>query len=160
MEKQSRRGLLKNAAKAAVVATGGAIVAPKASAQAGRLTKKDATAKPGAPKLAAPLPFTSVVSYGNLLFVAGIGCHFEGTIEAQTKWVIDEIEKNLIASGSSLEKVLKVNVYLEDIKSYDRMNAVYKIRNWGTVFPARNTIAPAALPGVDRGLAIDCIAYV
>jgi 2-iminobutanoate/2-iminopropanoate deaminase len=154
MEKQTRRSLLKGAAMAAAV--GGAVLATQeASAQTGKMVKKDATGKP-----ASPFPFTTVVSFGNLLFVSGIGCRTPGTIEEQTKWVIDEIEKNLIAAGSSLEKVLKVNVFLEDIKQFDRMNSVYKARKWGAIFPARNTVQPAALPTGDYGLAIDCIAYV
>ena len=118
------------------------------------MTKKDATGKPPT-----QFPFTPVVSFGNLLFVSGIGCRIEGTIEEETKWVLDEIEKNLAAAGSSLDKVLKVNVFLEDIHEFDRMNAVYKTRRWGSVFPARNTVQPAALPAGDHGLAIDCIAY-
>lgn len=151
MAKQTRRGLLKNAATAA----GAALIAPEAPAQTRQMVKKDATGKPPT-----PFPFTTVVSYGNLLFVSGIGCRIAGTIEEETKWVLDEIEKNLVAAGSSLDKVLKVNVFLEDIKEFDRMNAVYKTRRWGSVFPARNTVQPAALPAGDHGLAIDCIAYV
>ncbi|QNI38175.1 RidA family protein [Edaphobacter albus] len=153
MASSTRRGLLKNAAAAA---TGAVMAAPVASAQtAARTVKKDATGKtPG------PFPFTPVVSFGNLLFVSGVGCRVPGTIEENTKWVLDEIEKYLIASGSSLEKVLKVNVFMEDIKDFDRMNAVYKTRKWGTVFPARNTVQPAKLPAGDYGLAIDCVAYV
>ena len=151
MAKQTRRGLLKNAATVA----GAALIPQEASAQTKPMVKQDATGKPPA-----PFPFTTVVSYGNLLFVSGIGCRIAGTIEEETKWVLDEIEKNLVASGSSLEKVLKVNVFLEDIKEFDRMNAVYKTRKWGSVFPARNTVQPAALPAGDHGLAIDCIAYV
>jgi enamine deaminase RidA (YjgF/YER057c/UK114 family) len=151
MAKQTRRSLLKNAATAA----GAALIAQEASAQTKPMVKKDATGKSPA-----PFPFTAVVSYGNLLFVSGIGCRIAGTIEEETKWVLDEIEKNLVASGSSLDKVLKVNVFLEDIKEFDRMNAVYKTRRWGSVFPARNTVQPAALPAGDHGLAVDCIAYV
>jgi 2-iminobutanoate/2-iminopropanoate deaminase len=158
MERQTRRRLLANAAKMAVGATGGALAAERASAQTGRTVKKNATASPGAS--AVPFPFTTVVSFGNLLFVSGIGCRVAGTIEEETKWVLDEIERNLVAAGSSLDKVLKVNVFLEDIKEFDRMNAVYKTRQWGSVFPARNTVQPAALPTGDHGLAIDCIAYV
>ena len=154
MESQTRRGLLKNAAKMAA-AVGGVLAAQEASAQTGPIVKKDATGKP-----AGPFPFTPVVSLGNLLFVSGIGCRIKGTIEEETKWVLDELEKNLVAAGSSLDKVLKVNVFMEDIKEFDRMNAVYKTRKWGTVFPARNTVQPAALPVGDHGLAIDCIAYV
>jgi enamine deaminase RidA (YjgF/YER057c/UK114 family) len=154
MEKQTRRGLLKNAAKVAV-AVSGALATQEAHAQTGRAVKKDATGK-----AATQFPFTPVVSFGNLLFISGIGCRIEGTIEEETKWVLDEIEKNLMAAGSSLDKVLKVNVFLEDIKEFDRMNSIYKTRKWGSVFPARNTVQPAALPAGDHGLAIDCIAYV
>jgi enamine deaminase RidA (YjgF/YER057c/UK114 family) len=152
MEKQTRRGLLKNATRAAVA---GALITREAVAQTKPTVKKDATGKSQT-----AFPFTTVVSFGNLLFVSGIGCRVKGTIEEETKWVLDEIEKNLVASGSSLEKVLKVNIFMEDIKQFDRMNAVYKTRNWGKVFPARNTVQPAALPAGDYGLAIDCIAYV
>ncbi|GEM_PF-928214 len=164
MEKQSRRQLMGNAAKAAVAAWAAVMMAGKAKAQTTAGTtagKRDAIrARAGEAPPAIPYPFTSVVGLGNLLFVSGIGCQIDGTIEEQTKWVLDEIEKNLIASGSSLQKVVKVNVFLEDIKMFDRMNAVYKTRNWGQVFPARNTTQAANLPGKDQGLAIDCIAYV
>ncbi len=154
MERQTRRGLLKTAAK--IAAAGGVLSTQGASAQqVERTVKKDATGK-----TAGPFPFTPVVSFGNLLFLSGIGCRVKGTIEEETKWVLDEIEKNLAASGSSLEKVLKVNVFMEDIREFDRMNAVYKTRKWGSVFPARNTVQPTALPAGDYGLAIDCIAYV
>jgi enamine deaminase RidA (YjgF/YER057c/UK114 family) len=154
MQTQSRRGLLKNAAKAAVAA-GTVLATQEAVAQTSKLVKKDATGKSQT-----QFPFTTVVSYGNLLFVSGIGCRVPGTIEENTKWVLDEIEKNLTAAGSSLEKILKINIFMEDIKQFDRMNAVYKTRKWGPVFPARNTVQPAALPAGDYGLAIDCVAYV
>lgn len=160
MEKQSRRGMLKGAAKMAVAATGGAIATGKASAQGARMVKKDALAKPGAAKPAQPLPYTDVVQYGNLLFVAGVGCHLKGEIEMQTNWVLDEIEKNLTAAGSSLEKVLKVNVYLQDVKMFDRMNSVYRTRKFGSIFPARTTVQPAFLPGENPSIEIECIAYV
>ena len=73
----------------------------------------------------APPLFSSAVSYGNLLFLAGVGAHFKGTIEEHTKHVLDELEKNLQCAGSSMDKVLKVNVYLNDIKDWARMNTVY-----------------------------------
>ena len=63
MEKQTRRGLLKNAAKAAV-ATGTVLAAQGASAQTPKMVKKDATGKSQS-----QFPFTTVVSFGNLLFV-------------------------------------------------------------------------------------------
>ena len=131
MEMQSRRGILANAVRAAAAVFGGSMLASKAEAQAPSLQKRNATELPGVVYQGAPLPFTSVVGYGNMLFLSGIGNKMEGTIEEQTNWVFDQIEKNLTAAGSSLQKVLKVDIYLEDIKSYDRMNAVYKTRNFG-----------------------------
>ncbi|WP_158942830.1 RidA family protein [Granulicella sp. S190] len=157
MENQSRRGLLKTAAKAAAVATGGAALAGTAMAQAtGKPEKKSYPPKPASD----PVPlFSSAVSYGNLLFLAGVGAHFQGTIEEHTKHVLDELEKNLIAAGSSMEKVLKVNVYLNDINDWAKMNTVYAGR-WGKIPPVRTTVAPAGgIPG-NSLVEIDLIAYI
>jgi 2-iminobutanoate/2-iminopropanoate deaminase len=163
MESQSRRGLLKNAAKVAAVAAGGAIAAASAKAQvSGSPQKKSYPAKAkteGASTNANPPLFSGAVSYGNLLFLAGVGAHFPGTIEEHTKHVLDELEKNLTGAGSSMEKVLKVNVYLNDIKDWARMNTVYAGR-WGSIPPVRTTIAAAGgIPG-DSLVEIDCIAYI
>src|SRR5579864_957319 len=68
--------------------------------------------------------FSGAVSYGNLLFIAGKGAHFEGDIKAHTKAVLDDVEKELVNAGSSMDKVLKCNVYLADLKDYQGMNEV------------------------------------
>ncbi|QQS47071.1 MAG: RidA family protein [Acidobacteriota bacterium] len=110
--------------------------------------------KPGAP----PPLFSGAVSYGNLLFVAGKGAHFEGDIRAHTKHVLDEIEKELVNAGSSMDKVLKCNVYLADGKDYQAMNEVFRGR-FGDEPPVRTTIAAAWIPG-DSLVEIDVIAYI
>src|SRR5260370_27933954 len=66
--------------------------------------------------------FSSTVAYGGLLFIAGVGAHFEGDIKAPTQSVLDSIQKQIQAAGSSMEKVLKVNVYLNDLKDYKALN--------------------------------------
>jgi len=155
MEQTSRRGLLKNAAMAAAAVGGAAVLTESASAKAPALEKKS---YPPPKEGETPL-FSSAVSYGNLLFLAGVGAHFQGTIEEHTKHVLDELEKNLIAAGSSMGKVLKVNVYLNDIKDWPRMNTVYKGR-WGNIPPVRTTIAAAGgIPG-DSLVEIDLIAHI
>ena len=164
MEMQSRRGLLKNAAKAAAIATGSAMVAGKSEARetkgSAKLEKKAYSCEPVADNATSATPlFSSAVSYGNLLFLAGVGAHFKGTIEEHTKHVLDELEKNLVCAGSSMEKVLKVNVYLNDINDWAKMNTVYAGR-WGKVPPVRTTIAPAGgIPG-NSLVEIDLIAYI
>jgi 2-iminobutanoate/2-iminopropanoate deaminase len=159
MEKQSRRNLLKNAATAGAAVAGTMIAVSPAQAQAsGSLEKKSYPPRANKEGTETPL-FSSAVSYGNLLFLAGVGAHFQGTIEEHTKHVLDELEKNLIGAGSSMEKVLKVNVYLNDIKDWARMNTVYAGR-WGKTPPVRTTIAPSGgIPG-DSLIEIDLIAYI
>ena len=103
--------------------------------------------------------FSPAVSFGNLLFISGIGAHFEGDIKAHTAHVLDEIKKKLEASGSSMEKVLKVNVYLNDLKDYAGMNEVF-LGKFGPDPGVRTTIAAAGgIPG-NSLVEIDCIAYI
>src|ERR1700678_2578516 len=162
MEMQSRRGLLKNAAKAAAIATGSAMVAGKSEAKASaKLEKKAYSCQPVAHNApSAPPLFSSAVSYGNLLFLSGVGAHFKGTIEEHTQHVLDELQKTLASAGSSLQQVLKVNVYLNDLKDYDAMNKVYLGAPWGDIPPVRTTVAPAGgIPGGSL-VEIDLIAYI
>src|SRR6185436_20910580 len=101
--------------------------------------------------------FSGVVSYGEMIFVAGIGAHFDGDIKAHTKHVLDEIQKRLEDVGSSMDKVLKVNVYLNDLKDYAGMNEVF-LGRFGQDPPVRTTIAaPGGIPG-NSLVEIDCIA--
>jgi 2-iminobutanoate/2-iminopropanoate deaminase len=103
--------------------------------------------------------FSPAVSYGNLLFISGIGAHFEGDIKAHTDHVLKEIQKKLEDAGSSMEKVLKVNVYLNDLKDYAGMNEVF-LGRFGAEPGVRTTIAAAGgIPG-NSLVEIDCIAYI
>ena len=101
--------------------------------------------------------FSGITTFGGLVFIAGIGAHFEGDIKAHTKHVLDEIEKRLAEAGSSMEKVVKVNVYLNDLKDYTAMNEVF-LGRFGSEPPVRTTIAAAGgIPG-NSLVEIDCIA--
>ena len=102
--------------------------------------------------------FSGAVSYGNLLFIAGKGAHFQGDIKAHTAHVLDEIRRELENAGSSMEKVLKCSVFLADLKDYKEMNEVYRGR-FGDQPPVRTTIAAAGLPG-NSLVEIDVIAYI
>ncbi|MBQ0905990.1 RidA family protein [Micromonospora sp. U21] len=103
--------------------------------------------------------FSPVVTFGNLVFLSGIGAHFDGDITSHTEHVLNELERNLEAVGSSMEKVLKVNVYLNSLDDYDGMNAVY-LGRFGKRPGVRTTIAAAAgIPG-DSLVEIDCIAAI
>ncbi len=145
---QKRRMLFKAAAVAAV----GAGTAKAQSAPVKKVYYRGEKPK------TTPL-FSGAVSYGNLLFIAGKGAHFEGDIKVHTKFVLDEVEKELVNAGSSMEKVLKCNVYLNDLKDYALMNEVFRGR-FGNEPPVRTTVAPAGgVPG-NSLVEIDVIAYI
>ena len=157
MQEPSRRSLIKNAAKVAVGVTGGAMLTKAADAKTTRRLEKKAypPSQPGKKQL-----FSSAVSYGNLLFLSGEGAHFKGTIQEHTQYVLNELQKTLVSAGSSMEKVLKVNVYLNDLNDYDAMNKVYLGAPWGDIPPVRTTVAPAGgIPGKSL-VEIDLIAYI
>jgi enamine deaminase RidA (YjgF/YER057c/UK114 family) len=105
--------------------------------------------------------FSGYTKHGDLIYVAGKGAHvapFE--IKAHTEIVLKELEKTLVQAGSSMEKVLKVSVFLNDIADYDGMNEVYKGR-FGQNPPVRTTVAVAkgGVPG-NSLVEMDCIAYL
>lgn len=153
MNKSNRRNFIGKGAAAAIAA--GAAAVPVA-AQENTPTKRVIYAngkKPEKPPL-----FSGMVAYGNLLFLSGIGAHFEGDIKAHTKHVLDEIQHNLEAAGSSMDKVLKCQVYLADLKDYKEMNEVFMGR-FGSEPPVRTTIAAAGVPGKSL-VEIDVIAYI
>jgi len=153
----NRRGFLKQAPAVAVAAAAAGPAPALAQAGAEKPAKKIHYAN-GKPPEKPPL-FNSVVSYGNLVFIAGIGAHFEGDIKAHTTHVLDEMEKSLARAGSSMEKVLKVNVYLNDLKDYAAMNEAF-LGRFGPEPGVRTTIAAAGgIPG-NSLVEIDCIAYI
>jgi len=102
--------------------------------------------------------FSGTVAYGNLLFISGVGYHEEGDIKVHTRNVLDQIQKQLEAAGSSMEKCLKCNVYLADLNDYKAMNEEFMGR-FGPEPPVRTTIAAAGVPGKSL-VEIDVIAYI
>jgi enamine deaminase RidA (YjgF/YER057c/UK114 family) len=151
MKSTNRRGFM----KAGVAAAAGAGVAQAAKPLP---LKKVVHYTKGKKPEKAPL-FNRAVSYGNLLFISGVGAHFEGDIKAHTKRVLDEIEEALQNAGSSMDKVLQCRVFLNDLKDYDGMNEVFRGR-FGAEPPVRTTIAAAGgIPGNSK-VEIDVIAYI
>lgn len=102
--------------------------------------------------------FSGSTTFGNLVFIAGKGAHFEGDIKAHTDHVLKELETELKKAGSSMEQVLKVNVYLADLADYKGMNEVFRGR-FGEKPPVRTTVATyGGVPGASL-VEMDCIAY-
>src|SRR5262245_49168378 len=108
-------------------------------------------------------PYSQGVVEGDLLFVAGQGCGNpatgqleKGDVGSETRRTLDNLKAILEAAGSSMDKVVRTNVYLRDIADFAAMNEVYATY-FTAPYPARTTIQAGALPG---GIAveIDCVA--
>jgi 2-iminobutanoate/2-iminopropanoate deaminase len=108
-------------------------------------------------------PYSPAIVENGFVFVSGqgpldpkTGEYKKGDIQSETRQVFENIKSILEAAGTSMDNVVKVNVYLRDINDFAAMNEVYKTV-FKTPFPARTTIQAGALP---RGFAveIECIA--
>ena len=152
MSQTNRRKFLARGVAGAAVTTAAASSAKAQDKPAKRVIYRNGK-KPEKPPL-----FNGTVAYGNLLFISGVGYHQEGDIMIHTERVLEQIKQQLEAAGSSMNKVLKCNVYLNDLKDYAGMNEVFQGK-FGDEPPVRTTIAAAGgIPG-NSLVEIDVIAY-
>ena len=98
---------------------------------------------------AAPIPaghYSQAIVHNGLVFVAGQlpiapgrPDAPPGDIEAQTEQALRNVEAVLVASGSALDRLLQVTVYVTDIALWGRVNATYA-RILGAHRPARAVV--------------------
>lgn len=97
-------------------------------------------------------PYSQAIKIDNMLFLSGqiaidpkTNQFNAGSIEEQTRQVLENLNAVLAANGMTMENVVSTNVFLTDMNDFARMNAVY-----GTCFkekpPARVTVQVAGLP--------------
>ena len=86
-----------------------------------------------------------VFASGQLGMIPETGEFAAGGVAGQTRQSLTNVKHILEAAGSGLEKVVKVTVYLKDIKDFAAMNAVYS-EFFKTESPARSAFQVAALP--------------
>lgn len=97
-------------------------------------------------------PYSQAIKYGNLIFVSGqiainpsTNEFINGDINGQTKQVIENIKAILESSGSSLQQVLKVTIFITDMKDFDSINTVYS-EYFSSSLPARACVEVSSLP--------------
>ncbi len=97
-------------------------------------------------------PYSQAITANGFVFCSGqvpidpaTGDLVAGTIEDQTRRVLQNLAAVLEAAGSSFARAVKVNVYLQDMADFARMNAVYA-EYFPAPFPARAAIQAARLP--------------
>jgi len=80
----------------------------------------------------------------------------KGTIEEETRRVMENVAAVLLAAGGGFQHVVKTTIFLTDLSDFAKVNEVY-----GSCFPAdppaRSTVQVAALPRGAR-VEIECIA--
>ena len=117
---------------------------------------------PGRPR---PVPpYSPGIRLGNLLFTSGaVGSDINGKvpedIRAQTRNVFGNLKAVLAAAGSGLDKVLKVTVFLTDMRDFQAMNEVYRTYFSGDL-PARSTVGVSALARPELHVEIEMVAHV
>ncbi|MEO6835717.1 MAG: RidA family protein [Candidatus Tumulicola sp.] len=108
-------------------------------------------------------PYSQAIRSGTGLFCSGqipidpqTGEIVGGDVSAQAERVLQNLGAVLTAAGQTFADVVKTTIFLLDMNDFAAVNAVYE-RYFGSVKPARSTVAVAALPKGAR-IEIDCIA--
>jgi len=107
-------------------------------------------------------PYSQAVVHGGLVFTAGqialdprtgmlVGA---GDAAKEAEQVLANLAAVLEAAGSGLSRALRCDVFLEDLRDFEAVNAVYA-RHVGVPPPARVTVQAAALP---RGARVEIAA--
>jgi 2-iminobutanoate/2-iminopropanoate deaminase len=108
-------------------------------------------------------PYSQAVRANGFIFISGqgaldpaTGTLVEGGVAQQTARTLDNLKAIVEVAGSSLDRAVKVSVFLKDMNDFSAMNEVYA-RYFPKNQPARTTVEVARLPR-DLRVEIDLIA--
>ena len=109
------------------------------------------------------VPLSPAVKAGDFVFVSGLppvdpetGELFSGEIGRQTELSLGNVKRALEAAGSSLEKVVKVTIYITNAAHFSTVNDVYR-GFFPHDPPARTFVAMSSWP-IPFDIEIECIA--
>jgi len=116
------------------------------------VTARDVVRTEAAPAPFQGAPYSQAIKAGAFVFVSGQLAlepgHTElrgGSIQEQTEQVFANLRAILEEAGSSLERLVKTTVFLQNLDDFQGMNEVYA-RHVGDRPPARSTVEVARLP--------------
>lgn len=111
-------------------------------------------------------PYSQAVRVGNTVYLSGqipldpaSGNLVEGDVATQARRAFDNLKAVSEAAGGSLDRIVRLGLYLTDLGEFAAVNAVMQ-EYFSAPFPARSTIQVSALPKgaafeVDAVLVID-----
>lgn len=110
-------------------------------------------------------PYSQAVTVNGMLFTSGMipidpvtNTLVQGDVEVQARQAIGNLKNLVEASGSSMDKVVKTTVFINNMDDFGRINDVYKEFFTGD-FPARSCVEVARLPK-DVLIEIEAVAVV
>ncbi len=84
--------------------------------------------------------------------------YYGSDIKRRAHYVLKNLKKTFEAAGSSLDHVVKAQVFLEDLRNFSAFDEIWK--EYFKVPPARTTVGTTGLLVKDAGVEIDLIGYV
>jgi 2-iminobutanoate/2-iminopropanoate deaminase len=116
------------------------------------MTTKEAVRTEAAPAPFQGAPYSQAIKANGFVFVSGqLSLRpgekdlLAGDITTQTDQVFKNLRAILDEAGSSLDRLVKTTVFLQNLDDFAGMNEVYAA-NVGTTPPARSTVEVAKLP--------------
>jgi 2-iminobutanoate/2-iminopropanoate deaminase len=110
-------------------------------------------------------PYSQAIRIGDFVFVSGQLALKPGdkelsggTVEEQTEQIFANLAAILAEAGTSLAKLVKTTVFLQNLDDFQGMNAVYAA-HVGDRPPARSTVEVAKLPS-NALVEIEAIAHL
>jgi 2-iminobutanoate/2-iminopropanoate deaminase len=116
------------------------------------------------PGVSPAAPFSLGIKANGFLFVSGQTGREGGTgnipegITAQTRVCLDNVKRIVEAGGSSMDRVVKVTVFLTDMKDFAQMNEVY--RTYFSTPPTRSTVGVNGLARPEFVVEIEAVALL
>ncbi len=109
------------------------------------------------------IPVCAAVKAGGFVFVGGSIGNVHGKLElvpggiaAETQQALQHMRDALEAAGSSIDRVIKCNIYIVDMAEFGELNGVYG-KFFGSHTPTRATVAVKEL-GLGGRVEIECVA--
>jgi len=100
-----------------------------------------------------------IYTAGQIGIVPGTGKIIEGGIKSETFRALQNIDAILKAAGVDKSHIVKLTVFVTDLRGFNYVNESFEAFFSGIDFPARSTVEVSGLP-LNAKVEIECIAFV